>query len=531
VDGPGGDTPPRRTRAEAAPAIGAREERTLLLGVSQMMPCPAEGGGTARSHRLAGRLVADMQDPVLILDPALTGCPIVGASAGFCSTTGRALGELLGSGLGGLSEGVPAAWLSRSSRANQESFCAECANPDLAGIAEAVVVQPQARKDGSVFTGFTLLGLCVVPSCAGLRKYIVGSVIACSEGCPQRLGRAAHAELEGRARGVLEAARVRLSTLRSPNWCDEGRIVDLKDLVQPDFGFYTRRLEGQAIVANGGRTAARRECDELPTGCLMFGDRPAQRTPEGLAFRVRVESTTSKFSGLPFVGFTTRRPCGEAGDLPRLSKCLAESVVVGGSGEAFARDASTHYVMGFRPPPAAEVESWLLQPDVPAHKREPPAVARVGDEIECRYTWDGRLQFFVNDTVVMDFDTGRPLAEDAQYYAVVDVCFSTTRLTLIPRSMSKEGRQMYARMRSAHVNSMSTLAPFDMNSVSLDGFAGCFERQSTSSSSSSGRSGDIGEQVLDEDSPSKSCLPLAETILRRVFHVGIFGTGLSGARR
>jgi len=251
-----------------------------------------------------------------------------------------------------------------------------------------------------------------------------------------------------------------------------------------------------------------------------------QKTPEGLALRVRVESTTSMFSGLPFVGFTTKRPCGEASDLPRLSKCLAESVVVGGCGEAFARDKSTHYVMGFKPPPATEIQSWSLQPDLPFHKREPPAVARVGDEIECRYTWDGRLQFFVNDAVVMDFDTGRPLAEETQYYAVVDVCFSTTGLTLMPRSMSKEVRQMHARIRAAQVSSMSTLAPFDLNSISADGTTGCLERQSTSSSSSSGCWDDLGEQVLDEDGPGRRCLPLAETIMRRVFHVGMFGIEL-----
>ncbi|CAK0865790.1 unnamed protein product [Prorocentrum cordatum] len=487
-----------------------------------------------KAHRFAGRLVADMEEQVLVMDPALTGCPIVGASAGFCSATGRALGELLGVGLGGLSEGVPAAWLSRSSRANQESFCAECANPDLAGIAETVVVQPQARKDGSVFTGFTLLGLCVMPSCDGLRKCIVGAVIPCAEGMPVRLGRAVHVELEGRARGILEAARERLSTLRSPSWCCEGR-VDLKDLVQADFGFFTRRLEAQAVVTGGGRTAVRRECDELPTGCLMFGDRPAQRRPEGLAFRVRVESTTGKFSGLPFVGFTTRRPCGEASDLPRLSKCLAESVIVGGSGEAFARDASTHYVMGFKPPPATEIQSWSLQPDLPTHKREPPAVAREGDEIECRYTWDGRIQFLLNDTVVMGFDTGRPLAEDAQYYAVVDVCLSTTSLTLlpVPNPMSKEMRQMHARIRAAHVSSMSTLAPCDLNSVSADGVTGCFTRQSTSWSVLSGCSNDdLGEQeVFDEHGPGRRCLPRAETILLRTFQVGLFGAGLPCAGR
>jgi hypothetical protein len=494
-----------------------------------MVPCLTDANDMMKSHRFAGRLVADMEEPVLILDPALGGCPIVGASAGFCTTTGRTVEELLGSGLDSLSEGVPATWLSHSSRRNQESFCRECANPDLAGIAETAVIQPQARTDGSVFMGFTLHGLCVVPSFAGLRKYIVSAVIPLGEGCQQRLGRAAHTELEERARGILDKTRGRVSTLRSPDWCGEGKI-DLRDLEQPTFGFYTRRLEGHAVVTGGGRTAVRREPLELPTGCLMFGDRPAQKTPEGLAFRVRVESTTGMFSGLPFVGFTTRRPCGEADGLPQLSKCLAESVVVGGCGEAFARDKSTHYVMGFKPPPATEIQSWSLQPDLPSHQREPPAVARVGDEIECRYTWDGRLQFLVNDTMVMDFDTGRPLAEETQYYVVVDVCFSTSSLTLMPSSGSKESRKTHSRTRASEVSSMSTLAPCDLN-TSAGGHATSgstrFGRQSTGSSSSSGRSDD---QVFDEDDPVGRCVPLAEKIVQRVFYVGMFGIELPHAR-
>jgi hypothetical protein len=133
--------------------------------------------------------------------------------------------------------------------------------------------------------------------------------------------------------------------------------------------------------------------------------------------------------------------------------------------------------------------------------------------------------------MVMDFDTGRPLAEETQYYAVVDVCFSTTSLTLVPRSTSKEVRQMHARIRAAQVSSMSTLSPCDLNSISADGIAGCFERQSTSFSSFSGRSDDLGQQYFDEDGLSRRCLPMAEMIVRRVLHIGIFGIGLSGARR
>ncbi|CAK0908471.1 unnamed protein product [Prorocentrum cordatum] len=339
---------------------------------------------------------------------------------------------------------------------------------------------------------FAIHGLCVVPSFAGLRKYVVSAVLPLGEGCQQRLGRAVHAQLEERGRGILEKARALVSTLRSPDWCGEGKL-DLKYLEQPIFSFYTRRLEGHAVVTGGGRTAVRRECGELPTGCLMFGD----------------------------------RPCGQSGGLPLLSKCLAESVVVGGCGEAFARDKSTHYVMGFKPPPTTEIQSWSLQPDVPPHRREPPAVVHAGDLIDCMYTWDGRLQFLINDTTVMDFDTGRPLAEDAHYYAVVDVCFSTASLTLMPSSKP-------SAFRATEFSSVSTIAPCDLNSTSAGGHTAsgstCLERQSTGSSSSSGRSEDLGAQLFDEDDPGRRCLPLAETILRRALYVGMFGIELPSAR-
>jgi len=269
------------------------------------------------------------------------------------------------------------------------------------------------------------------------------------------------------------------------------------------------------------------------------------KTKEGLSFRVRVESTTSLFLGLPFVGFTTRRPTSEANNCPQLSKCLAESIVVGGCGEAFARDKSTHYVMGFRKPPETEIQSWSLQPDLPSHEREPPAEVKPGDGIECRYTWGGRIQFLVNDSMVLDFDTGRPLNEDTNFYAVVDVCFSAASLTLMPDSQATPKAHFKA---SGQASSMSTLPPCDSNSRGSCGSCissyGYLERQSSTSSSSSGSSSsdsescpdDLGEEALDLghpdgiDSVDNNRPPSADAIVLRALHVGMFGVGLAGCR-
>ncbi|OLP74850.1 hypothetical protein AK812_SmicGene45498, partial [Symbiodinium microadriaticum] len=102
------------------------------------------------------------------------------------------------------------------------------------------------------------------------------------------------------------------------------------------------------------------------------------------------------FSGLPWLGFTRRAPVDSPDLYPAVSSNLAQSVLVGGSGEASARDEAKHFKSGFRAPPQSEVETFRLQPDVPQHQRQPPALPVKGDILECCYTWQGRLQLLLN---------------------------------------------------------------------------------------------------------------------------------------
>merc|ERR1719359_1796915 len=114
----------------------------------------------------------------------------------------------------------------------------------------------------------------------------------------------------------------------------------------------------------------RREPHELVSNCLVFGDTPVKLTRLGLFFAVEVTDVIESFEGLPVLGFTSREPLDNIDLYPVVSKCLGKSVLVGGIGEAFARDQHEHFKMGFRMPPAKEIERWALNKDKPSHRQK-----------------------------------------------------------------------------------------------------------------------------------------------------------------
>jgi len=107
-------------------------------------------------------------------------------------------------------------------------------------------------------------------------------------------------------------------------------------------------------------------------------------------------------------------------------------VLCGACGEAFARDKWEHFVIGFKPPPQEEVQSWSCQPQLLPHKRRAPVQVKSGDILGCLYGKDGRIRLWHNGALVLNFDVGRPAEEDVDYYAVVDVCLSAYCLTVLP---------------------------------------------------------------------------------------------------
>lgn len=130
------------------------------------------------------------------------------------------------------------------------------------------------------------------------------------------------------------------------------------------------------------------------------------------------------------MGFTRQVP----NDCPSLYADIAtntaQSLLVGGCGEASARDQPTHFKSGFKAPPQSEVQTFSHQPDLLRHQRTAPQEPEIGDILECRYTWQGQIQMLINDQMILEFNTGRPLTDEA-HYAVLDVAFAAHRLTLV----------------------------------------------------------------------------------------------------
>lgn len=83
-----------------------------------------------------------------------------------------------------------------------------------------------------------------------------------------------------------------------------------------------------------------------------------------------------------------------------------------------------------------------MQADLPPHKRRPPVPVLPGDVLGCMYTKSGHIQLWRNGSLVFDFDTGRPVDEATDYYAVVDVCLSAYAVSLMPDAGPEEANSM-----------------------------------------------------------------------------------------
>jgi len=380
-----------------------------------------------------GHLLDNIDEPAILVDALCKDFPIVGASRGFCAMSGFALDYVKGRNCRMMFDGVPSVVISRSSRKNVADFCNMCRVEGVEDLSEVSAVQPNARRDGSHFVNLFVLSLCKVNG----RQYILGVQRNMNEGLMATVKRSQMADETEALRSVLKRIRhrvadspLRQARLHSVSWpCKPPSGCE----AAPDFAFYASRLQDHCMLLNNGFTAVRREPQELAFNCLNFGDRPVQPGPEGLRFAVRVDGVTDSFRGLPVLGFTKRRPADSADLFPSVARCLGSSVLVGGDGEAFARDQHSHFKMGFKQPPQEEVQRWSTSADGKA--ATPPTVRR-GDLFQCTYSHAGQIRLRRNGEVLVEFDTGRPLDAASAYYAVVDVCLSTHALTLVPSDSS-----------------------------------------------------------------------------------------------
>lgn len=389
---------------------------------------------------VAGRFLEQMQDSALLVEVASERRAIVGASAGFLRSVGLSPDDVLGADINEvITRGAPAVAVSRSAMKNVSNFCSMCARHEVEQISETQVVQPCSRKDGSTFTALSYMGLCEVL----LTRFVLVVHMHLGEGIVVRLKEAQRMEQAEVARETFKRLRGELLRQAAAAMGPEELLSGTSPgsfsssaSVCRSFAFDSGRLQEHCMLANGGRTAMRREADELPAGCLVFSDRPVRALESGdLRFALRVDGIAKGFTGVPLVGFTRRRP-RDCPDLhPRVSYCLGESVLVGGAGcRAFARDQHEHFKIGFKQPPQNEVETFSLPPELDAGGK-PKVMSpklKVGDIIECVYTQAGRVQFWLNEERLLDFDVGRPIDHSLEHYAVVDVCLAAASLTIVP---------------------------------------------------------------------------------------------------
>jgi len=382
-----------------------------------------------------GHLLDDEEDAALLSDILCSDTPLIGASKGFTNLTGFPLERVLGCNCRMMLHGVPEVAISKSVRKNLRDFSRMCQMRRLDHISEVTSLQPNARADGTQFVNFFLIGLVKVWGV----PYLLGVQLPVGEGLFVTLNGRLLEQVTESVRTSYKRLREKLLRLdlalgSGPGAAFEpaGGIRRTPVFEAPGFHFFSDRLQDHCLLLNGSRTAMRREPQELATNCLVFGSAPVRKTAEGIFFAIRVDDAVQTFEGLPMMGFTRRQPVDRPDLYPTVCRCLGASVLVGACGEAFARDQWEHFKIGFKPPPQTEVASWSTQPAVPPHKRRPPVSVTRGDIYGCMYTKGGHIQFWRNDAMVLDFDTGRPLDEDVEYYAVIDVCLSVYAVSLMP---------------------------------------------------------------------------------------------------
>lgn len=382
----------------------------------------------AEAYRSVGWVLDSLEEAALLSDVLLQDCPIIGATRGFTSLTGYSRDDLLGHNCRILLQGVPEVAISKSVRKNLRNFCSMCCLQSLEQISDVHSLQPNSRRDGAPFMNFIYVGRVTVHK----HPYLLGVQRSVGDGLCARLNSQRMSEVAEESRGIFKRLRNKITALERATSPRQWSLGAPRSDAPPGFTFFSERLQDHCILLHGGRTAMRREPQELATNCLVFGNRPVRHTPQGLFFAFQVNDAVPTFEGLPVVGFTKRKPRDDPDLYPTVSRCLGASVLVGACGEAFARDQHSHFKIGFKPPPPEEVASWSLQPHLPAHKRRPPVGLEKGDTLGCMYTSAGHIQLWRNGELVLNFDSGRPIDKNADYYAVADVCLSAYCITILP---------------------------------------------------------------------------------------------------
>jgi len=382
-----------------------------------------------QAYQLVGKFLDDeKEDAVLLVDALCFDCPIIGISEGFTKLTGFPREQVIGRNCRLMLGSVPEVSISKSVRKNLRDFVRMCRLRDLDRISEVSSLQPNCRTNGTHFMNLFMIGRVMVRH----HPFLLGVQTAIGEGPFVKLSGKDMEKATEASRQTFQRFAARLRPAEEP-------LMHEPSVHQTSpFRWYGDRLQDHCCLLHNRRTALRREPQELATNCLVFGDTPIRRSADGLFFAIAINDAVTTFEGLPLVGFTKRKPQDKVDLYPTVSRCLGLSVLIGSSGEAFARDKLEHFRIGFKQPPQEEVQSWTTQPHLQPHKRRPPVNVTKGDVLGCLYTNEGRLQLWHNGALVLDFDVERPVDQAADYYAVADVALSTYSVTVLPLFSTKQ---------------------------------------------------------------------------------------------
>lgn len=217
-------------------------------------------------------------------------------------------------------------------------------------------------------------------------------------------------------------------------------------------------LSNKCVLMNCFSTGMRREPQQVPRGCVLMSAHSLSPFRQSYFFEICVERILPEWkSRLPFLGFTCTSPTEVEtkrcffGELPH-SFCLAESVMIGGTGEAWMRQQAEHLKPELgKKPEQSGAQRQHLTPELPEHKRTAPLALNAGDVLGCRYQIvDSRkaggyggieqgtdiasktqLALYVNGGFAFELELDGRLPSGKPLWAVVDVCYSVYQVTMM----------------------------------------------------------------------------------------------------
>jgi len=392
----------------------------------------------AESYRRIGQRLSQTEQPALLLDAMLPSGPIVGISKGFESMLGRSVGSLVGRRWTVLLEGLEKEKVSNSTCQDIEDFLRMSRLRCITSMADCMVSIPCVRSDGQQVT---------LRSCLRLLKADewVSDLVGSGDHHPLVLAMfsqdAPHDVCDWSQDFKLQAA--------------EAMLPDLKAIC-PSPCLFPMPLSNKCILLNGRAAAMRREPHQVPRGCVIFGSSEIHPAADSSHFfSIRVDKTLTIWNNrMPFVGFTCTSPEEVAknryffGTVPH-AFYLGESVVIGGTGEAWMRSDAELLAPKLGQPPEKHAQRRHLSPQLPEHKRSAPWTLRPGDLLGCRYRRCGLsaagaekgtpapksvISLFINGDLAFEFSLDGQLPACKPLYAVVDVCHAVYQVTMMPGS-------------------------------------------------------------------------------------------------